>query len=260
MASRRQFLGMAGAALLDGGPVRAEAAAPGRPADVGRKFDADGRVRPFAGNTILWHLPQQGPDAAAFDAILDIYREVPSLGFARKIACTPPSSYHVTLFVGANDQDRVPGRWPDGIPLDAPMERCHRLLGDRLRQIRLDQAPPFLFRVDMKDPAPDAGPITIRLLPRDEAEDRRLRTLRDRLSQVLGIRHADHDAYFFHVTVAYQIDWLTAEQQAEHLAALRRWKDTIARRSPVIALGAPEYCTLEDMFAFHRQFHLPPES
>jgi len=250
---------MAGATVLDGTIGGLEAPIKRRPPDVGRKFDADGRVRPFAGNTILWHLPQQGPDAAAFDAILDIYREVQSLGFARKITCTPPSSYHVTLFVGANDQERVPGRWPADLPLDCPMETCDRLLGDRLRQMRLEQAPPFLLRVDMSEPALDAGPITIRLLPQDEAEDRRLRTLRDELSRRLRIRQTNHDDYFFHLTVAYQIDWLTAEEQAEHLAALRRWKEAIQRRSPVIALGSPEYCILDDMFAFHRQFYLAHE-
>jgi hypothetical protein len=256
MATRREFLGVMGATLLGGTADGAETQSARRPPDVGRKFDADGRVHPFAGNTILWHLPQQGPDSAAFDAVLDIYREAPSLSFARKITLTPPSSYHVTLFVGANDQDRVPGHWPATVPLDCPMEKCDHLLGDRLRQLRLNQSSPFFFRVDMREPPAGAGPITIRLLPRDETENGRLRSVRDQLSQTLGIRHADHDDYFFHITVAYQIDWLTAEEQAEYRFALRRWTEAIRDRSPAITLGAPEFCTLGDMFAFHRQFHL----
>jgi len=30
----------------------------------------------------------------------------------------------------------------------------------------------------------------------------------------------------------------------------------IAQRAPVITLGNPEYCLLNDMFAFKRQFYL----
>lgn len=76
------------------------------PPDVGSKFDADGRVRPFAGNTVVCHLPQQGEHADAFEAMLDIYREAPSHPFMRKVALLPPSSYHMTVMGGANDTPR----------------------------------------------------------------------------------------------------------------------------------------------------------
>ena len=55
------------------------------PGDVGRKFEANGRVRPFAGNIIIAHLPQQGPGFAAFDRLLNIYRDLPVCAFARKV-------------------------------------------------------------------------------------------------------------------------------------------------------------------------------
>jgi hypothetical protein len=257
--TRRTLLGFMGATLLMSS--RAHARPDGgmdakRPHDVGCKFWPDGRVKPFLGNTLICHLPQQGENAEAFGALLDIYREAPAHAFSRKITLLPPSSYHMTVFGGADDAERKPGLWPGTIPLDAPMEECNRLMGERLRAFKLDCALPLRMTVDMAEPAASEGPLTMRLLPADAAEDRKLRDLRDRLSACLDIRAPDHDHYRFHITLGYQIDWLTAAEDQDYRAALRAWKARLHQASPTILLGAPEYCTLRDMFAFNRQFFL----
>ncbi|MBB6250993.1 DUF1868 domain-containing protein [Nitrospirillum iridis] len=261
--TRRTLLGLMGSSLLmlpsttqaspEGG---APALPPRRPRDVGRKFWPDGRVKPFPGNTIICHLPQQGEHAEAFNALLDIYREAPAHAFSRKITLLPPSSYHATIFGGANDAERKPGLWPGTIPLDTPMEECNRLLGERLRAFKLECALPLRMTVDLAEPAAGEGPLTIRLLPVNNAEERKLRDLRDRLSTCLDIRAPDHDRYRFHITIAYQMDWLTAEEDGVFRDLLRQWKLGLRQASPEILLGAPEYCTLKDMFAFNRQFFL----
>jgi hypothetical protein len=252
---RRRFLGLTAAALV-GGPLIGRSAMAEAPPDVGRKFLSDGRVKTFRGNTIICHLPQQGDNAAAFGAILDIYRQAPALSFFRKITMLPPSSYHMTIFGGANDVERKPGLWPSGVPLDAPIEECDRLMGERLKAFRLQCDLPLRMMVDPSDPSDDEGPITIHLKPADETEDAKLRVLRDRLSRSLGIPAHQPDDYRFHITVAYQIDWLTNGEKEEFRQMLRLWKQDIARRSPEIVLGAPEYCTMADMFAFNRRFFL----
>jgi hypothetical protein len=227
------------------------------PPDVNRKFHVDGSVMPFAGNTIVCHLPQQGESAGPFNALLDVFRELPRYQFARKITPLPPSSYHMTIFGGANDSDRRLPLWPADLPLDLSMAECNRLLGDRLRAFRLgEEAPPYRMRVDLSEPSQSERPITIRLVPVDEVERKRMARLRDRLSQSLAIRTPSHESYRFHVTLAYLIQWLTAEEQVEFRSALKIWRESIAERCPVIALGAPEYCILKDMFAFERQFYL----
>jgi hypothetical protein len=223
------------------------------PSDVGRKFYADGRVRPFAGNTIICHLPQQDAGFATFDTLLDIYRDLPAHGFARKLAILPPSSYHMTLFGGANDQERKPGLWPADVPLDTPTSVCDTILGERLRGFKLDCALPFRMRVIDAEPAPHPDPILVDLAPVDSAEERKLRSLRDRFAEVLKIRAPDHDRYAFHISIAYPIDWLTDQEQSEHAAARRRWRSVLKRKIPVVQLGAPEYCTFDDMFAFRRR-------
>jgi hypothetical protein len=228
-----------------------------RPSDVGRKFEANGRVRRFAGNTIISHLPQQGPGFAAFDRLLDIYRDLPVCHFARKVTALPTSSYHMTLFGGANDQDRAHQPWPQGVPIDAPIETCNAMLAQRLSGVRLGCELPFRMVVDERPAANRVAPITLHLRPADTGEAAKLKQVRDRIAAALKMRAPDHDRYQFHITIGYQIDWLNAAEQREYEAALLRWRTTLMDENIVFELGAPEYCVFDDMFAFRRQFALP---
>lgn len=256
MTTRRMLLKGTGLALA-GVAASGIRAADRLPPDVGRKFSADGRVLPFEGNTIICHLPQQGSGSEAFDALLDIYRALPGGSWARKMTALPPSSYHMTIFGGANDKARRYPLWPAGLPLDMPMTECDRILGERLRAFRLgDEASPYRMRVNPEAPSAGETPLTVRLLPADAGTEARLRRLRDRLAEATGIREPDHDRYRFHITLGYQFAALTPEEDAAWRGSLAVWKTMIAKRAPVILLGNPEYCLLKDMFAFKRQFYL----
>lgn len=256
MVERRDFLRMAavGAVAASAGGASQAFAREERlvPRDVGRKFSADGRVLPFRGNTIICHLDQQGPNAAPFEALLDIYRELPAYSFTNKVTLLPPSSYHMTIFGGANHPERKPGFWPTSIPLDTPIEECTRILGERIANAKLGSLTPIRMRVDLSDPAERETPFTIRLLPSDDTENQRLRTLRNNLSEILEIRSPSHDAYRFHVTLAYFIRTLDPSELREFRAAYKAQHAKLAKRCPVIEFGQPEYCSLEDMFHFKR--------
>ena len=257
-SNRRDLLKLAAAStayLAGGGAAEAEVAhATPVPADVGRKFFANGRVRPFAGNTIICHAPQQGDQAAYFNALLDIYRDAVALPYARKIALTPPSSYHVTIFGGANDQERQPGLWPRAVPLDAHMGDCNAWVGERLKAFSLDCALPLRLKIDLAPPM--EAPFVLRLRPVDAQEDAKLRTLIARLSAALGIAPPQIDAYRFHTTLGYSLQWLDADEDRDFQGRMTAWRAAVARTCPEIQLGAPEYCLLDDMYAFHRQFYL----
>jgi hypothetical protein len=224
------------------------------PADVGRKFFANGQVRPFAGNTLICHAPQQGERSAYFNALLDIYREATVLPFAHKIAFTPPSSYHMTIFGGANDQDRRPGLWPGALPLDAPMETCDQWMAEQLKAFFLDCALPLRMKVDLAPPV--EAPFVLRLIPCDDAENARLRKLISRLADTLQIFPKDIDTYRFHTTLGYSIQWLDDKEDAMFQALMAKWRRDVAAKSPQILMGAPEFCIFKDMFAFQRQFYL----
>lgn len=254
--ARRTLLAAGLGAVASGALAQTAPSRPARPRDVGRKFMADGRVRGFAGNTIISPVPQQGDGYAVFDRLLDIYRDLPGHAFARKITALPTSSYHMTIFGGADDQARQPGLWPEGVPLDAPMARCNAILAERLKGFRMGAAPPFRMVVDDHNPPDKVSPVTLQLRPVDAQENAKLRQVRDRLADALKIRAPDHDRYQFHITIAYQIDWFTPEEQADYAAALQGWRRALQRQNVVFSFGAPEYCVFEDMFAFQRQFAL----
>ena len=248
---RRGFLtamGAAGAAIS--APAIARKGQGQFTSEVGRKFYADGRVHPFRGNTVICHLDQQGPNSGFFDALLDIYRQLPILRFSPKITALPPSSYHMTIFGGANDPDRKPGLWPASIPLDTPIEECTKILGNRISNAKLDNFAPIRMRVDVSEPAESETPFTIRLIPFDDAENQRLRALRNTLSGILEIRSPNHDAYRFHITLGYLIRMLDASELQEFRAAFKAHHVEVAKNCPVIEFGQPEFCSLEDMFHF----------
>ncbi len=260
MPRRRTFLKLA--ALSSAGfvvpeSVRATDALTraGRPPDVNRKFYPDGQVMPFAGNTIVCHVAQQGEHSDYFYALLDIYREAQGVDFLKsKVTLLPPSSYHMTIFGGANDKERAPGLWPAFLPLDTPMDDCDRILGERLRTFKLGMDLPIRMRID-PDPLPE-GPLTLRLLPADAAQAATLRDLIARLADCLEISPPHIATYRFHTTLGYAIQWLSAEEDARFEVLMDTWRRRIAARSPTIVFGAPEYCLLKDMYAFRRQFYL----
>jgi len=94
---------------------------------------------------------------------------------------------------------------------------------------------------------------TLRMSPADEAENKKLRTLRDRLAEAYRFRAKDHDSYGFHITVSYQMRPFTPEEQSIYntiLPILRKHVTKISAAAPVLELGLPTYCTFEDMYRF----------
>lgn len=253
--ARRDLFSVGGAALLvSSAPAMARSA----PAveGAGRKFYPDGRVHPFAGNTIICHLDQHGPNSAAFNQLLDCYRQFPAKKYSNKIALLPPSSYHMTVFGGANNMNREADKWPSGISPAVSIEECNRIVGERVKAAAVGPVSPIRMRVDFADMGYDGNTLRIPLAPANEAELQKLRSLRDRLSTAIGIRSPKHDTYQYHITLGYLLRTFSRIELRDAEQDMRKWKAELATRVPVIELGQPEYCIFEDMFAFHRQYFI----
>lgn len=118
----------------------------------------------------------------------------------------PTSSYHVTLFGGANDKDRNINNWPSDIPSDSSIQQCNEIFSKKLQAEDFSEfASPFLFKINTNINPEEERPIAIRLLPLNENEERKLRQLRDKISDILKIKAAKHDEYIFHITLAYTV-------------------------------------------------------
>ncbi|ULR31614.1 DUF1868 domain-containing protein [Dickeya fangzhongdai] len=219
------------------------------PRDIGGKFNPDGSVRRFPGNTIISHIPLGSSASDAFTAVRDTLRQQ---DFSHCLTFTPPSSYHMTVFEGVTESKRRLPFWPADLPTDAPLQACTSHLVRKLAGFDLQATPPFKLRITDFNARQDSG-ATLRLTPLDDNEERKLRTLRDRLSERLAIRAPDHDSYGFHVTLAYLVRWMTEEESQAYLQAQQACLRYLQQQVPVLELSVPEFCVFNDMFAFDTQ-------
>lgn len=257
--SRRNFLQFAtiGAATIAAAPSASSAREkPMGPPDVGRKFAANGRVLPFSGNTIVCHLDQQGDLSKPFEVLLDFYRDAPTRNYMSSIAVLPPSSYHMTILGTATDTSRQPDKWPSGIPRDASIADCSRIIGERIQRASIEKLSSIRMRVDDSASGYDGNTLRMPLVPVDKQEARKIQLFREQLSNVAGLPSVARTDYQFHVTLAYVVKPFGSSELAQSRTDLEALKARLAKSCPEITLGTPEYCTFDDMFAFHRQFYV----
>ena len=218
------------------------------PKDSLLKFSTNGSVRPFAGNTVVCHLPQQSRLLDAISALGDALR---TSSFANKLAVLPQDSYHATILGGLNDQDRQRYGWPSDIPINTPIADCNHIIGERIAQFRTHTPLPLRFRLDKEKTLAPQRPCGLQLVPVDENEKHKICRLRDRMSDdVFRYRTSDHDTFGFHISMAYQMRGLATAERQEYQSILMQHLPAIVAAAPVIELGIPEFCTFENMYRF----------
>jgi hypothetical protein len=218
--------------------------------DTTLKFNPDGTPRPFAGNTVICHLPVQ---CAMRDAMTELHHALMQAAYRHKLGLTTIDSYHMTIFPGANDQDRTAYGWPSYVPVDAPIEVCSRMVGERITKAHFSCQLPLRVRVDQEYTINFSTACSLRMIAADVEEEKKLRSLRDQLAEVFGLQVKDHATYQFHITMSYQIAPFTPREQDAYRQLLRTHIKGIAHAASVLELGIPEYCTFSDMFRFEPQ-------
>ena len=216
-----------------------------------QKFDAHGNVLRFPGNTLLCHVPLFTPLSDALTAVRD---RIGTSAHADALALLPPESYHMTVFEGVNDLARIRERWPAALPLNATMAECTRHMDDKLRAFDLGCDLPLRMKLD--EPGQQLMIGAMRLVPADAGEAHKLRELRDRLARHLGMRTPWHDSYAFHITHSYLIKLMSLDALKQALAFHAGLYTELVAQLGVITLGAPEFCTFNDMQAFDNRFLL----
>ncbi|KAF7346095.1 DUF1868-domain-containing protein [Mycena sanguinolenta] len=211
---------------------------PKYPPGVPSKFDADGNVQYYPGNTIIAHLsPSVEPELHR--SMVALHDKLQSSHLSHLYTLLPPNRV------------RVPGRWPDDLPLNASLEECTALFEKKLSSFDLQCDPPYHLSVTGFDPLENG--IGVHLEPATTEENARIRGLRDRLWQLLHIRSERHDTYPLHFSMAYLLRILTDEQDKELRALLM---DHFQGMPKQFTLGSPEFCTFENMFAFKPLLYL----
>ena len=220
---------------------------PVRPAHLGTRYKEDGVFLPEPGNTVVCHLTSGSDSHAAIEAARQRFLAMPD---ANLLAFTPVSSLHMTLFQGIIEYRRRQPYWPEDLPLETPIDDMTALFLDRLAGFEA----PGPFAVEVTDATP-AGLALDGVTPEDRAT---LKLWRDRLANIFGYRHPDHDDYIFHITFAYPLTRFGDE-------AILRWQDMLAdlvreirERAPLIELNPPAFCSFADMNHFEELLVLEP--
>lgn len=220
-----------------------------RPAHaVGHKFDAAGAPLPFPGNTVICPV---AADSALFAEGVRVQEACQEAGLAGQFAWLPPDSFHVTLFDLVCDRVRLPERWSRELPLDASIEEADAFMRERLATIPWP-APP---RMTVTGLGELGGDHTLRLIlePDGQEQAAALGTFREAAADASGVRHPVHDRYRFHMSLAYPLVILEADQ----IDAFRRFEADVTpglrRRLAHVELGAPYLSRFETMFDFPKE-------
>ncbi|KAB5554620.1 RNA ligase/cyclic nucleotide phosphodiesterase [Coniochaeta sp. 2T2.1] len=206
------------------------------PRGIPWKFDKDGNVQPFPGNTIVCHLSQTSD---LYASLLQLYEKLRTSPLAHLYTLLPPPSWHMTVFEGVCDQVRKPGYWPSDLPVDAPLEECTARFAEELSAFDLRCDPPYRISVRGIDPL-QIG-IGVHLEFTDAAEEALFRGLRDRISETLSLRLPGHETYGLHISIAYLLRILTDEQDAEIRKLVL---DHLGDAPKEVEFGAPDFYAL----------------
>jgi len=211
------------------------------PRHFGRRYDRTGAFLSEPGNTVVCHLVEGSPSQ---QAVLEIRRRMQAQSDAGRLAFTPVSSLHMTLFQGIIEYRRSLPFWPADMPLDTDIDVMTTHYLEELRDFR--GAGPFQVRVI------DVVPTGLTVAGATDEDERRMRAWRDAFAEAFGYRHPDHDDYVFHVTLAYMIDWLAEERLPAWEAMFEESLALLGREAPILELQPPAFCSFEDMNHFEK--------
>lgn len=221
------------------------------PPGKGGKFDLDGAVLDFPGNTFICHLNPNSDFYAAVVSMQDGLKAEPLA--ASCLAFLPRPSFHMTVFCGVSGSPLGDDGWPQDIESGADLKTVTAIFRDKLARF----SAPEQFRVRA------AGlnePGSLFMLPNEAEDITKLRDLRGQLQELTQLYRPDFPTYRFHVSLAYLRHWLPLEQ-AKHLLATseRLFFDHFGDIGPV-ELGPVEFCEFRNMHHFEPVGLLTPAS
>ncbi|WP_263489189.1 DUF1868 domain-containing protein [Mesorhizobium sp. BR-1-1-10] len=216
-----------------------EGSSPTPPVHLGTRYDTSGNFLFEPGNTVVSHLVEGSPSEAA---IIEVRERIRAMPGADRLAFTPISSLHMTLFQGIIEYRRRLPFWPRDVPLDTSIDAMTRLYLERLKGFQ--GFGPFNIKVA------EVLPTGLTVAGATDEDARIMRAWRDALAVPFGYRHPDHDTYVFHITFAYQIQRFDDDRAAAWQALFDDCLALFARQAPVIEIKAPAFCAFRDMKHF----------
>jgi len=206
----------------------------------GGKFDKEGNVLPFPGNTFICHIDQSSQFYKALCAFQDALR---NSVFAEHYTFLPKPSFHMTIFCGVSGIPLGEDGWPEGMDRASSLDDITSTFSER-----------FASQTNMSGFGMVASgislPGTVTMRAASDADQSKLSDARHRLQKLTGLFRSDIDTYEFHISLGYLKRWFDQTAIDEAYATAEQLFETHLKDSGVQFLGTLELCAFETMHHF----------
>lgn len=209
---------------------------------IGRKFGPDGRALRYPGNTVISDVR---PGNTAYGALKAVRRRLMRSPLSHLFILLPEDSYHMTVLRGLNDQVRAEAYWPKTLDKRATLKAMDEYVSNAVLSVQS----PGPIRMAFHGIYADDEDLRIRLRPADESQRAVLSAYRDQVADALALRLPGHDAYTYHITLAYTL-LLPDASEKEALTAWLRETHALLLKEPDFDMDAPYMAYYEDMLHF----------
>ena len=149
----------------------------------------------------------------------------------------------MTLFDCCNVSTFKTSFWPKNIQETENYLEVANILSDRLKKYQFPS--PLTVKLNKF-----FGGFSTLLTPYSSKDEETLRSCRDDLSNLLGIKFENHLRYTFHITLAYLLEPLTLEEVSRLIDLEKKMNKKFKNEIPLIYLSQPEICIFNDMYKF----------
>ena len=213
--------------------------------DVGRKFNEDGSVRFWPGNTMICLLDH---DSLVFQRIKEIRDDFGRNKIGECITLLPDESLHMTAIEGVVDGNRSPERWTTLLPCDTPLEKVDDLFQEKWKDI------PPLGRVEMVFHHIRVGTgLRVALRAKSEDDERRIRTWREIVSEKMGLRFPSFETYEFHISLAYGFRTPSDEAMENLEEMVKKYDEKFSLEKFGFIVPEPSMTYFDNMFFFSKE-------
>ena len=154
------------------------------------KFDNDGNPLHWPGCTIICPIQQSSLVSSLLSEVQENFKEIAP---KKKYTFLPQSSFHMTLFDCCNVSTFKSSFWPKNIQETENYFEVANILSDRLKNYQFPS--PLTVKLNKF-----FGGFSTLLTPYSSKDEETLKSCRDDLSNLLGIKFENHLRYTFHIT------------------------------------------------------------
>lgn len=183
--------------------------------DIGRKFNADGSVRFWPGNTMVCILDH---DSEAFRRARKLRDALKASALGPFISILPDESLHMTAIEGVVDGNRKSDHWTSKLATDVPLVKV-----DDFFETEFKKLPPMGKVMMDFDHLRVNSALVIALKPHTKEDEQRIRTWRKIAGDRMGLHFPGWETYEFHISLAYGIK----QPDAKGMEALDRFSETL---------------------------------